>query len=760
LRIVKSVALLLLLAFLASTLCADLRQGNVREKGTCKIPPFDCLYTQSGWHKLEDGWYVSSNGQWSDGFFSEYFAVPFGLCCDSIVDWVAVGGGFAYYALDSGEPTVPPETVTLEFYKHYADPFYREVAGCCSPIGQDDLIARYTYNVADIWPTTWSDAQVCRVGDGLIDWYDDFEKVGLTLDPPLQLDSDCNYLMSFYSNGDEITKYWMTIDMLCGPDHFKTTLTAGQTFEPGWYWFGGETSGCIDIELRGELLDCFCLCDVCDQAGWGVLYDQASKHTFSNELIYGAASYGVGDTTSIFGQAFNYQWDGFVKCVGVGGVFGGFNGEYDIPDNLIVELWCMTGQVGDFCEPITLLRRWMVPVAELYETEDPDGLPLYNFFTEDYPGPYTFCDSTAPGGEVWATDDRPFLFVCYSDGGDTAPFLWFTDMCKGYCRWSVSDDCEFTWGHNYWWDDPELGNPEPNFEFLICGGCNEVHAPIQGDEAVDSGYLAGPLFGQPQGGYPGWVWFSIPVDPANCCDSADCYDPNTLLGFSAKGKLFYWDRYGKFQQVYNPPFVTWPLKVGSSYLFYMDAAVPNPVYSGVDPYVSARTAGFDLEPYGQWSWQVYDRRQDYDFEVQLGKQGWTWVGLPGKMPIYGGGLDSDFGTKVKVMYPSVPTWQGGAGVVRTAAEDQNATPNNWVDWGWAYYDTYLQAPKTFKFSAPFGNKHCYPWIGYRAYVKVGTAAGPTTAHYDEGTQHAVFANEDQVMLIWPAPECFYDDVNP
>ena len=118
------------------------------------------------------------------------------------------------------------------------------------------------------------------------------------------------------------------------------------------------------------------------------------------------------------------------------------------------------------------------------------------------------------------------------------------------------------------------------------------------------------------------------------------------------------------------------------------------------------------------------------------------------------------GNKVKVMYPAVPTWQGGTGVVRTAGEDYAANPANWVQWGWSYFDTYLQAPKTFTFYAPFGNKHCFPWVGYRVWVNVGTADAELSCYYDEGTQQAVFENDDQVMLIWPAPECFYDDVHP
>jgi hypothetical protein len=497
-----------------------------------------------------------------------------------------------------------------------------------------------------------------------------------------------------------------------------------------------------------------------------MLYDQASKHTFTEGELWAGLSYGAGEATRIMGQGFNYGWDGYLKCIGVGGTFGQFGDPpHQVPDNLIVELWCMSGPVGGYwAEPITLLRRWIVPVEELLVSEDAEGYPLQYFFCEDYPGPYKWCDTIAPGGSVWASDDRPFLFVCYSDGDANAPFEWFTDMCKGYCEFSLSNNCEFSWGHDYRWGDPQDGAPEANFSFVLYGGCQEVEAPVEGDEVVDSGYLAGPLFGQPRGGYPGWVWFSIPVDPADCCGLhpdgwPNCCCPEVLLGFSCDGKLFYWDRYKKRTYAWNPWWRV-ELRVGQSYLFYMDAPVQNPVYSGVDPYVSARLAGLDLEPLGRWSNPPRERRQDYDFEVLLGKQGWTWVGLPGTTPIYGGGLGSDFGNKVRVMYPSVPTWQGGTGVVRTAAEDLSATPNNWVDWGWSYHDTYVQAPKTFKFSAPFGNKHCFPWVGYRVYVKVGTAAAELTVHYDEQNQTAVWENEDQAMLIWPGPECFYDPVYP
>jgi hypothetical protein len=716
------IVITLIAALLATGVFADLRQGNMREKDTCAIPAFDCVYTQAGWHKTYGTWYVY--GQWSDGFFSEYFGFPFGICCDSVVYDIYLGGGFGYLY-----QTGVPETITIDFLVANADIFFREVSGCCLPLGDMDLVARYTVPTDIIWPATHATVYGCVIGD--------YESMKVTLDPPLTMDADCNYYVAYYANGDDTVRLWATIDMLCGRDSFPISFDAGASYE-GWYWFNGTVASGMCFEFRGEILECACLCELCAMEGWDILYDQVSKHSFSNENVYGGLSHGGGAATFIMGQSFNYQWDGCVKCIGVGGLFGGFQGEYDIPENLIVELWCWSTQEG--WEPMTLLRRWIVPTSELWPEGapgyglDPEGYPLLNFFTEDYPGPYQWCDTVAPGGCVWATDDRPFLFVAYSDGPDTAPFLWFTDMCKGYCSFSGSDDCEFTWIHNYYWGDPEAGEPEANMSFILCGGCTEVCAPVEGDEVVDSGYLAGPLFGQPQGGYPGWVWFSIPIDPADCCDAEDCYDPNTLLGFDAGGALFYWDKYGKFQQVYQPPFTVWPLEVGQSYLFYMNGAVPNPCYEGINPYVSSRRAGGEPRFYG------------YDYGVMLGKMGWTWVGLPGMKPIYGGGSDSDFGNKVRVMYPALPDYQGGEGVARTAAEDYAATPGNWVQWGWSYYDTFLQAPKTFTFYAPFGNNDCFPWIGYRLWVNIGTADQPYNPATGDGY--------DQAVLIWPAPECY------
>jgi hypothetical protein len=186
-----------------------------------------------------------------------------------------------------------------------------------------------------------------------------------------------------------------------------------------------------------------------------------------------------------------------------------------------------------------------------------------------------------------------------------------------------------------------------------------------------------------------WNWFSIPLAPLDA-------NPADLLGFDCGGDLFRWDKYLKASIVYRPPFSKFDLSVGDSYLLMLDH-IPGVSYVGAYP--------------------------DSPFEFELGRQGWTWLGKPG--------ADSlgypDFMDSVQVQYPV-------GGEVRTAAQDRNA-PDAWLSWGWAFWDAHLQAPKTFAPYAPFGNNVCYPWVGYRAYVRVGTAQ-------DSG-------GPDQVTLIWP-----------
>jgi hypothetical protein len=90
----------------------------------------------------------------------------------------------------------------------------------------------------------------------------------------------------------------------------------------------------------------------------------------------------------------------------------------------------------------------------------------------------------------------------------------------------------------------------------------------------------------------------------------------------------------------------------------------------------------------------------------------------------------DFMSSVRVKYPSDET-----GEYRTAAQDYASIPGNWITWGWPYWNTWRKGTETFTPYAPFGHRTCYPWLGYRVWVKVGTAMSQD--------------DPDQVTIVWP-----------
>jgi hypothetical protein len=190
-----------------------------------------------------------------------------------------------------------------------------------------------------------------------------------------------------------------------------------------------------------------------------------------------------------------------------------------------------------------------------------------------------------------------------------------------------------------------------------------------------------------------WSWCSIPIHPMNP-------DPSKLFGFDCSGTLWRYDKYIKAPVVYRPPFSKFDVGIGDSYMLYLETAVPDPSYY----------SGF-VAP------------QPYEFK--LGRRGWTWVGMPGLREI---GYPN-FMPNVKVKYELT-------GEERTAQEDYDAVPDNWVSWGWAFWDSSNQCGRTFTPYAPFGVNVCYPWVGYRIWVQAGNAVNED--------------DPDQVTLIWPA----------
>jgi hypothetical protein len=290
---------------------------------------------------------------------------------------------------------------------------------------------------------------------------------------------------------------------------------------------------------------------------------------------------------------------------------------------------------------------------------------------------------------------------CEPGEGDISADPMFVDPENSNWHLSFGSPC-IDAGSN---DAPGLPETDWDGEDRIANGIVDIGADeyltIYTEAPNPQPGCGGPLFGGSQNGFPAWVWFSIPLTP-DCVVGSGCTDPNKLLGFECAGKLWYWDKYGKWAQVYLPPFVKWDLAVGSSYLLRLTEPVAKPSYEGLSPFIP-------------WS-----------FAFKLGKTGWTWVGMPGLTELTG----DDFMDSIRVKYPSDDT-----GTYRTAQQDYDLIPDNWVSWGWAFFDTYMQAPKTFTPYLPFGHRTCYPWIGYRVWLKVGTDTNED--------------DPDQVTLLWP-----------
>jgi hypothetical protein len=180
----------------------------------------------------------------------------------------------------------------------------------------------------------------------------------------------------------------------------------------------------------------------------------------------------------------------------------------------------------------------------------------------------------------------------------------------------------------------------------------------------------------------GWNYFSIPLpaqDPT----------PDAVLGLSCSGILWRWDVYLKTTLVYHPPFTSFDLNQGEGYLLRLTLPID----------VSYESDAL------YWLW-----------EKRLGKQGWAWVGFPAVDELALG--YPYFMDLVKVQYPLQ------SGNVRSAAEDR-ASGSPWLSWSWSYWDPELQAFKTFTPFLPFGDNVCRPWLGYLAYVNIGTATGPS-----------------------------------
>jgi hypothetical protein len=434
----------------------------------------------------------------------------------------------------------------------------------------------------------------------------------------------------------------------------------------------------------------------CANVGGGIWASECHGTVIENNIISdNTAGYGGG--FGLFGNDLRSA-GGFDPILVAGNIIarnaadgGHGGGVYAVDDpvsminNTIVENRCSGSGGGVLCYATSLINNIIAR-----NTAGDAGGGVYNYAVPAY----------LSHNDVWANIPDDYS-GCEPGDGDISEDPLFADPQAGDYHLTIDSTCTDA-GDNA---SPYLSALDWDGEDRVTGDAVDIGADeyvTYYTEAPDpEPECGGPLFGGSQAGYPAWVWFSIPLTP-DCVVGSGCADPNALLGFDCSGRLWHWDKYGKSSQVYRPPFITWDLAAGDGYLLYLEAGVTNPGYEGITPFIP-------------WS-----------FDFKLGRIGWTWIGMPGLAERAG----SDFMSSVRVKYPSDDT-----GEYRTAQSDYDATPGNWTTWSWSYWNAWLQAPETFTPYAPFGHNTCYPWLGYRLWVNVGTAMSPD--------------DPDQVTLIWP-----------
>jgi parallel beta-helix repeat protein len=167
---------------------------------------------------------------------------------------------------------------------------------------------------------------------------------------------------------------------------------------------------------------------------------------------------------------------------------------------------------------------------------------------------------------------------------------------------------------------------------------------------------------------PGWVWFSIPLEPRWSADASD------VLGFDCANRLYFWHDTGKAFILYPDDFTD--LEVGLSYILLLRVDEQHaPVYEGLQP--------------------------ELPFERRLPAAGWCSVGVPSTQEILGLNL-----TVTK------------AGATRTPTQDR-AAPDPWLNWNWIYWDPVARAPRIMDPIGSGDDEWVHPWWGYFVWVNAG-----------------------------------------
>jgi outer membrane protein assembly factor BamB len=160
---------------------------------------------------------------------------------------------------------------------------------------------------------------------------------------------------------------------------------------------------------------------------------------------------------------------------------------------------------------------------------------------------------------------------------------------------------------------------------------------------------------------PGWVWFSIPLEPRWSSDAAD------VLGFYVRNRLYTWDDARKTVILYPDDFTD--LVVGPGYLVRLLVG---------EGYAPAYEGALPVRP----------------FRRTLPAAGWSWVGVPGTDDIIGLDLQVQKGDEV-----------------RTPDQDR-AAPNPWLNWNWIYWDPGAQTAKIMNPMGTGDDEWLHLWWGY------------------------------------------------
>lgn len=258
-----------------------------------------------------------------------------------------------------------------------------------------------------------------------------------------------------------------------------------------------------------------------------------------------------------------------------------------------------------------------------------------------------------------------YCIAAYSDGDDLHPLSWTIDMSHGNGAFWISNDNTITWAGTYWFGNPEDGNPAAAFEFGLYGVTGTVEELVTPPVGVwgryDSANADRPFF------CAGWNWFSVPCPP-----DLGWEDPANWNGFTyalLENNLYRWEN--RTTELYDADFDT--VEGYRGYVLRLDDDLGDVSFLGrcaCCPTVEITLIG-----------------------------GWNWFGVP-----------------VTCNQDAVKVRNDQTGEVRTAAVDDAAGANRWLNWNWSFYDSAARTVRLVYFGGGSDDTMLREWFGYRTMV--------------------------------------------